>query len=135
RLRQIEGPIEPDVFRNGGSDQGLQIFEAQLAQHLRDLICIRADMTIGESGDRSWGRGEVIRSQFSCRFRDWFFYRLCPARMHCERLRSAMGASSEAVEAAALCGGRISLRLPLRTAAATPLRGEIRRLTRGMTSK
>jgi len=39
------------------------------------------------------------------------------------------------VEAAALCGGRISLRLPLRTAAATPLRGEIRRLTRGMTSK
>ena len=50
-LRQIEGPIEPDVFRNRGIDQGVQIFEAQLAQHLHSLFGTWGDVTIGKSGD------------------------------------------------------------------------------------
>src|SRR5207247_4041643 len=96
RLRQFEWPIQPDVFRNGCIDQGVQIFEVQLAQHLRDLVRIWGDMTIGESRDRVWHRDEVSRWRFFLRFCYRFLNRLRLARMHCERLRSAMGASSEA---------------------------------------
>src|SRR5438874_7150498 len=106
-------------------------------------------MTIGESSDGVWRRDEVTRCRFFLRFCYRFFNRLRLARMHCERLRSAMGASSEAkrprrykkssldsprndsVVAAAASGGRILGRLPLRTAAATPFRAGIPRLTLG----
>src|SRR5213078_1470211 len=95
RLWQFEWPIQPDVFRNGSIDQGVQIFEAELAQHLCDLVRVRADMTIGESRDGVWRRDEVTRCRFFLRFCYRFLNRLRLARMHCERLRSAMGASSE----------------------------------------
>ncbi len=54
RLRQIQRTIETDVFRNGGIDQCIEIFEADFAQHLRDLRT-RADMAIGESGEGTCG--------------------------------------------------------------------------------
>src|SRR5438034_7797833 len=52
-------------------------------------------MTINESSDGVWRRDEVTRCRFFLRFCYRFFNRLRLARMHCERLRSAMGASSE----------------------------------------
>src|SRR5438045_9038736 len=104
RLWQFEWPIQPNVFRNGGIDQGVQIFEAQLAQHLHRLFCAWADMTIGETSDGVWSRDEVTRCRFFLRFCYRFFNRLRRARMHCERLRSATAASSEAKSARATHG-------------------------------
>ena len=107
RLRQFQWPIQPDVSRHGGIDQGIQIFEAQFAQHLRNLFRIWADMTIGESGDRARRRNEGIRCRSFRRFRHRFFGRLRFAPMHCERLRSVMGASSEGA-----CDAPTALKLP-----------------------
>ena len=42
RLRQVEISFEPDVFWNGGVDQGIEIFEADLAQHDARLL-LRSD--------------------------------------------------------------------------------------------
>src|SRR6059036_3123696 len=81
------------AFGNSSGRSSRMFFEAQLAQHLCDFVRARADMTINESSDGVWRRDEVTRCRFFLRFCYRFLNPLRLARMHCERLRSAMGAS------------------------------------------
>jgi len=48
RFWQLQLPIQPDVFRNSGVDQGIEIFEADLAQHLGYFGFARANMATRE---------------------------------------------------------------------------------------
>jgi hypothetical protein len=70
RFRQMELSIQPNIFRNSGIDQRIEIVVANFAQHFADLGRIWTNVTIGKSE----------------------FPEL--ARLHAKRLRNAGRASS-----------------------------------------
>ena len=52
RLRQVERPVEPDRLRHGLRDQRLDRRDAERGEHGALVGKVRADMAIGECGDR-----------------------------------------------------------------------------------
>ena len=48
RFRQVQFSIEPDILWNGGFNQGIKIFEADLAQHDAHLVFVRTNVAARE---------------------------------------------------------------------------------------
>ena len=48
RLRQVQLPIKPDIFRNSSVDQRIKILKTHLAQHCANFLFVRADVAAHE---------------------------------------------------------------------------------------
>ena len=48
RLRQVQLPIKPDIFRNSSVDQRIKILKTHLAQHCANFLFVRADVATRE---------------------------------------------------------------------------------------
>ncbi len=125
-VRQIQRPIEPNIFRDRRVDQRVEILEADFREHRRARLAVGADVPPGEGIDavrfpcRSECAGCVQIQRFSraSPFQRWALAKLRSAFAGSSESRRATGKgeikSGEAVPTAFLLGRRFVNRRSLR---------------------